>query len=184
MNAYQQYRTTRQQGLDAQKQATFDAYNKVVNDEANAMDVIRKFPRDAQGKIVGPQLPTQPPGAGIFGTGQASPDKWNAYIAAKAQYPQDKADYDAAQATVRRSELLRKHPAFVGAGLTQPDTADDQNYSDTLPDEPGGLTGQSSGKTVTAPSGAAQTDQFIVGKQYKDASGNTATYQGNGQWSQ
>jgi hypothetical protein len=31
---------------------------------------------------------------------------------------------------------------------------------------------------------AQQQDQFVKGKQYKDAQGNTATYLGNGQWSQ
>jgi colicin import membrane protein len=28
----------------------------------------------------------------------------------------------------------------------------------------------------------SQQDKFIIGKQYKDASGNVATYRGNGQW--
>ena len=37
-------------------------------------------------------------------------------------------------------------------------------------------------KPPTPPGEPKQTDKFVVGKQYKDAKGNVATYQGNGQW--
>ena len=34
------------------------------------------------------------------------------------------------------------------------------------------------------PGGGGKEDKFVVGKKYTDANGNTATYQGNGKWSQ
>jgi len=48
-----------------------------------------------------------------------------------------------------------------------PDTGDTKNVTEI--------------KGKGTPPGRAQ-DKFVVGKQYKDAKGNTATYRGNGQW--